>query len=57
MSFAVNDPSRPSLSSLHPGGASAIGADRTYRLYPDGTDPARLRALITGAAGPVGPGK
>ena len=48
MSFQVNDPGRPSISSYHPGGPAVIFADRitAYRLQST-IRPETLKALIT----------
>jgi hypothetical protein len=56
MSWAIDDPSRPSLSSPHGTGPGAVFADGTFRrlggirLWPD-----RLRALTTIAGGEPDP--
>jgi prepilin-type processing-associated H-X9-DG protein len=51
MSFRINDPSRPSISSAHPGGVTVGFADgAVYRLDPS-IRPETLRALLTIAGG------
>jgi hypothetical protein len=51
MSFRVDDPVRPSISSKHPGGPAVVSVDATtWRLRPT-TDPETLRALTTIAGG------
>jgi len=51
MSFVINDPSRPSVSSSHPDGVTVGFADgAVYRLDPS-IRPETLRALLTIAGG------
>jgi prepilin-type processing-associated H-X9-DG protein len=51
MSFRINDPKRPSISSQHPNGANALFADLACRFLPESTTAYRLRALFTIAGG------
>jgi prepilin-type processing-associated H-X9-DG protein len=51
MSFGVNDPKRPGISSKHPGGANVVFGDASYRFLPEAISPGNLRALITIAGG------
>ena len=52
MSYTLNDPARPSISSPHPWGPAVVFADRisSYRLQPS-IRPETLRALTTIAGG------
>jgi hypothetical protein len=47
MSFQINDPNRPSISSHHPGGALTLFADASVHFLSNDTDPAVVRALCT----------
>jgi hypothetical protein len=47
MSFQINDPNQPSISSHHPGGALTIFADGSVHFLSNDTDPAVVRALCT----------
>jgi type II secretory pathway pseudopilin PulG len=51
MSFRINDPRRPGISSKHPGGANGVLADASTRFLRDAITPGNLRALITIAGG------
>ncbi len=51
MSFRINDPRRPGISSKHPGGAHGVLADGSTRFIYDTITPGNLRALITIAGG------
>lgn len=51
MSFRVNDPRRPGISSKHPGGANVVFADGSYRFVGDAITPGNLHALMTIAGG------
>jgi prepilin-type processing-associated H-X9-DG protein len=51
MSFRINDPRRPGISSRHPGGANVVFADGSTRFLFDTITPGNLRALITIAGG------
>ncbi len=51
MSFRINDPDRPSISSHHPGGAHVVFCDERVRFLKDDTDPEIVRALLTIAGG------
>lgn len=51
MSFQVNDPKRPGISSKHPGGANVVFADSSTPFLRDTITPGELRALITIAGG------
>lgn len=51
MSFAINDPNRPSISSLHPEGPCVAMADGSvYRIAKE-TPPEIVRALLTADGG------
>ena len=47
MSFRINDPTRPSISSRHPGGAHVAFVDGSVYFVSEQIDPEMLRALIT----------
>lgn len=47
MSFKINDPTRPSISSPHEYGPGVIFADGLYYRLPHTTDPRIVKALIT----------
>jgi len=47
MSFRVNDPSRPGISSRHPGGANVVTVDGHVRMLDNATPPAEVRAALT----------
>jgi prepilin-type processing-associated H-X9-DG protein len=47
MSFRLNAPTAPSVSSRHPGGATVVFADGHTQFLSDDISPAVLRALIT----------
>jgi len=47
MSFRVNDPSRPGISSRHPGGANVVMVDGRTRRLGNATPPAEVRAALT----------
>jgi prepilin-type processing-associated H-X9-DG protein len=47
MSFRLNAPAAPSVSSRHPGGATVVFADGHTQFLSDDISPAVLRALIT----------
>ncbi len=51
MSFRINDPRRPGISSKHPGGANSVLADGGARFLWDTITPGNLRALFTIAGG------
>ena len=51
MSFRINDPDRPSISSHHPRGAYAVFCDGRVRFLKNDTDPKMVRALLTIAGG------
>jgi hypothetical protein len=51
MSFRINDPTHPSISSRHPLGALVGHADGIVHFLRSDTDPAVVRALITHDAG------
>jgi Protein of unknown function (DUF1559) len=51
MSFQVNDPKRPGISSKHPGGANVGVADGRTRWARDSMTPGNLRAALTIAGG------
>ena len=51
MSFRINDPDRPSISSHHPGGAHVVFCDGRIRFLKNDTDPKIVRALLTIAGG------
>ncbi len=51
MSFRINDPDRPSISSHHPGGAYVVFCDGRVRFLKNDTDPKIVRALLTIAGG------
>jgi hypothetical protein len=51
MSFRINDPTQPSISSRHPYGALVLRADGSVHFMRNDTDPAVVRALITHDAG------
>jgi hypothetical protein len=54
MSLRINDPKRPSLSTLHPGGSPSIGfADGWVREFDESLPPKTLKALITINGGEV----
>lgn len=47
MSFQINDPTRPSISSQHPRGPAVLFADgKVYRLAPN-VPPSLVKALVT----------
>jgi hypothetical protein len=50
MSFRINDPARPSISSHHPLGAHVMMADGSVHFLSNATDPDVVRALITRTA-------
>lgn len=47
MSFRINDPDRPSISSHHPGGAQVVFVDGHVELLSDDLPPEVLKAMIT----------
>ncbi len=47
MSFQLNDPKRPAISSKHPGGANVVLGDASTRFLRESITPGNLRALIT----------
>lgn len=47
MSFRLNDPAKPSVSSVHPGGATVVFADGHTQFLSDAISPEVLKALIT----------
>lgn len=51
MSFRVNDPKRPSISSHHPGGANIVFVDASTWFLKETITPGELRARITIAGG------
>jgi hypothetical protein len=51
MGLHVNDRDYPSISSNHPGGASAAMGDATWCFVPESITAIRLRALVTIAGG------
>jgi prepilin-type processing-associated H-X9-DG protein len=51
MSFMVNDPQRPGISSRHPGGVNVAFVDGRVSYMREGVSPDALRALITIAGG------
>ena len=51
MSYRVNDPRRPGISSKHPGGANVGFADGSTRFLRESIVPGTLRALFTIAGG------
>jgi prepilin-type processing-associated H-X9-DG protein len=51
MSFRIDDPRGPGLSSRHPGGANAAAVDGQVCFLKLTTSPGSLRALITRAGG------
>jgi prepilin-type processing-associated H-X9-DG protein len=53
MSFRINDPSRPGLSSHHSGGVNVLMMDGSVRFLRDDLSPATVRALITIDGGEV----
>ncbi len=55
MSFKINDPAKPSVSSQHAGGADVGLSDGSVRFLKATIPPATLRALITigGGDGPI----
>jgi len=46
MSFRINDPARPSISSSHPGGAHVLFSDGSVRFLPDTLEPEELRRVL-----------
>ena len=46
MSFTLNDPTRPSISSNDPGGPGIVFADGTKDRLTWGVTPAALKALV-----------
>ena len=51
MSFRLNDRSRPSISSKHPGGANVVFGDGSYRFLTDSAVADDVKALTTIAGG------
>ena len=51
MSFKINDRTKPSISSRHPGGANAVFADGTVSFITEAITTEELKALITKAGG------
>jgi prepilin-type processing-associated H-X9-DG protein len=51
MSYRVNDPRRPGISSKHPGGANVGFADGSTRFLRESIVPGTLRSLFTIAGG------
>ncbi len=51
MSFRVNDSSKPSISSQHPGGANVAFVDGEVYFMSEDIEPQQLRALITISGG------
>jgi hypothetical protein len=51
MSFRINDPKRPGISSKHPGGANVSLADTGKRFLFESITPEALKALTTIAGG------
>ena len=51
MSFRINDPKCPGISSKHPGGANVVFADSSTRFLRDTVAPGDLLTLITIAGG------
>jgi hypothetical protein len=51
MSFRINDPKCPSISSKHPGGANVSCADGSCRFLRESISPGNVRALMTIAGG------
>lgn len=51
MSFQINDNSRPSIRSVHPGLANVLLADGSVKTLSEKIDPAVVRAMITVADG------
>lgn len=51
MSYRINDPDQPSISSHHHGGAHAVFVDGSYQFLEDSTDPETVKALTTIAGG------
>jgi hypothetical protein len=47
MRFQLNDPKRPAISSVHPGGANVVLGDASTRFLRESITPGNLRALIT----------
>ena len=47
MSFRVNDPARPGISSRHPGGANVVEVCGRVRKLYNATPPAEVRAALT----------
>jgi hypothetical protein len=47
MSFVVNDPTRPSVSSIHPAGPGVVFADQITAYRIQSLRPATLKALLT----------
>lgn len=47
MSFQLNDPARPSISSHHPGGANIHNMNGSCEFLRDSTTPEQLRARLT----------
>jgi len=47
MSFQINDPKRPGISSKHPGGANIVLGDASTRFLRESISPDDLRALTT----------
>jgi prepilin-type processing-associated H-X9-DG protein len=51
MSFQINDPRRPGISSKHPGGANVVFADGTAVFLTQDTPTGKVRAMTTIAGG------
>ncbi|HWB08319.1 MAG TPA: DUF1559 domain-containing protein [Pirellulales bacterium] len=51
MSFQINDPSKPGISSHHLHGAMVLFADGTVKFLDESTKPDDLRAMLTASAG------
>lgn len=49
MSFRINDPSKPGISSHHPNGAMVVFADGNVRFLDNSTDPKAVKAMLTSA--------
>ncbi|HVX61950.1 MAG TPA: DUF1559 domain-containing protein [Pirellulales bacterium] len=55
MSFQVNDPAKPSISSRHVGGAMVLTADGAVHFLDESTAPKAVKALLTPSGGEQGP--
>ena len=51
ISFKINDPSKPSISSHHPGGANVVFVDAHVEFLDESTDPIQIKAMLTVSGG------